>query len=545
MPADASLPNDRSLAPSGLPTKVATSSKPLVAKAAAPSALPIAQRLEAKPAEKPRPPVAKWRAWLAAVGMFCGRRKLATSSTVSAVVHCAAILLLACFVIVPPPIKRGLMLVVASASVKPPPVEQLAESTVKIKSEEGRMLESQNIPALAAKLLPKPPGGQSKRAALPELPRSEINPAVGAIGDLLTTVGGAPWGMLTGRDPETKALLLGDGATKESEEAVVRGLRWLARHQRGDGSWHFDHTFGQGCSVCANPGFQGSKAAATGMALLAFLGAGHTQMRGDYQTVVARGLGFLKGRVVKTPLGGDLQDGFNLYSQAIATLALCEAYAMSGDRSLDEPCRAAITFILNSQDKHGGGWRYFPGQVGDTSVTGWMLPALKSAQLSYIPIPSDTWKGAWRFLDHVQEDSGSAYGYQGPNRKDPTMSAVGLLGRMYQGWPRRSASLSRGVKILARYGPSQTDLYYDYYATQVLRHYGGEEWIAWNAKLRDYLVSTQIREGHEDGSWYFPDKHGDQGGRHYNTAMAVLVLEVYYRYLPIYGSPVLGDDFSK
>jgi hypothetical protein len=145
----------------------------------------------------------------------------------------------------------------------------------------------------------------------------------------------------------------------------------------------------------------------------------------------------------------------------------------------------------------------------------------------------------------VQDDSGATYGYQGPSRDEPTMTAIGLLCRMYGGWPRRHPSLMRGVRIISRKGPSPGDMYYNYYAAQVLRHYGGEDWIAWNEKMREQLIRTQSREGHESGSWYFADKHGDQGGRIYNTAMAILTLEVYYRYLPIYGAAALGEEFDQ
>ena len=77
-------------------------------------------------------------------------------------------------------------------------------------------------------------------------------------------------------------------------------------------------------------------------------------------------------------------------------------------------------------------------------------------------------------------------------------------------------------------------MYYNYYATQVLRHWGGEEWEQWNPKMREYLIATQSNRGHEAGSWYFSGGRGDSGGRLYNTGMAVMTLEVYYRYMPLY-----------
>ena len=90
-----------------------------------------------------------------------------------------------------------------------------------------------------------------------------------------------------------------------------------------------------------------------------------------------------------------------------------------------------------------------------------------------------------------------------------------------------------GVSILGRWGPSRDDLYYDYYATQVMHHWGGEPWQKWNSQLRDHLIHTQAADGHESGSWNLPGGQSARGGRLYNTAMAIMTLEVYYRHLPL------------
>jgi hypothetical protein len=124
-----------------------------------------------------------------------------------------------------------------------------------------------------------------------------------------------------------------------------------------------------------------------------------------------------------------------------------------------------------------------------------------------------------------------------------TTTAVGLLCRMYTGWNRGRPALYRGVDHLHKWGASQTNMYYDYYATQVLHHWQGPEWQAWNKPMRDYLVSTQAAESHEAGSWYFSDPYGDRGGRLYNTAMAIMILEVYYRHMPLYGEEAVHDQF--
>ena len=112
--------------------------------------------------------------------------------------------------------------------------------------------------------------------------------------------------------------------------------------------------------------------------------------------------------------------------------------------------------------------------------------------------------------------------------------------KMYLGATRDNADVETAANQLG-VTPSKTDLYFNYYATQVLHHRGGPNWKEWNEQMRDYLVATQDRSGtHRDGSWYFPDQHAAYGGRLYSTAMAVMTLEVYYRYLPLYGEDVVG-----
>ena len=231
-----------------------------------------------------------------------------------------------------------------------------------------------------------------------------------------------------------------------------------------------------------------------------------------------------------------------MYAQGLSAIALCEAYAMSGDENLRPFAEHAIRFILYAQDKKGGGWRYSPGEPGDTTMHGWQLMALKSASLAGISVPSPAWQLAGEFLDSVQADNGAAYGYRTPQRLQTT-SAVGLLCRMYMGWDREREALARGISRLDKIGPSPTNMYYNYYATQVMHHYGGEPWQRWNAKMREHLIATQGKVGHEGGSWHFDDQHGNVGGRLYNTAMSVMTLEVYYRYMPLYGGRAVTESF--
>jgi hypothetical protein len=116
---------------------------------------------------------------------------------------------------------------------------------------------------------------------------------------------------------------------------------------------------------------------------------------------------------------------------------------------------------------------------------------------------------------------------------------------MYLGWKHEEPALKRGVERISKSGPSTVDMYYNYYATQVMRHFEGEEWKKWNPQMRDQLVNTQAKSGHMEGSWFAGNGHANErGGRLYFTSMATMILEVYYRHLPIYRKQAAEDEFK-
>ncbi len=199
---------------------------------------------------------------------------------------------------------------------------------------------------------------------------------------------------------------------------MAAALNWLAAHQERDGGWDFDHTKGPCKGQCTHPGLlPPSRNGATAMALLPFLGAGQTHKEGKYQETVGRGLAFLIRQMKLANGMGDLSDaGGRLYSHGLATITLCEAYAMTNDQELMQPAQLALNFIVYAQDPVGGGWRYEPHQPGDTSVLGWQLMACKSGHMAYLKVPRKTILGASKFLDFVQDQNWFAVRVHGPRR---------------------------------------------------------------------------------------------------------------------------------
>ena len=365
--------------------------------------------------------------------------------------------------------------------------------------------------------------------------------------DLLSSTESVVGSGLTGRGAEARGAMVREyGGTKESEAAVAMGLKWIANHQNPDGSWSFDHTLdGRRCN-CGNVGHhKTSFNGATAMALLPFLGAGNTHKKGEYKKQVEAGLYYLTRSMKVNGATGDPTDtGGRMYSHGLCAITLTEAFAMTKDRQLMAPAQMSLNFIVYAQDPVGGGWRYKPRQAGDTSVVGWQLMALKSGHMAYLNVPKNTIAGTYKFLDSVAANSGATYGYTSPGAGQAT-TAVGLLCRMYLGWKQDEPALQRGVEQLDKWGPSAGNMYYNYYATQVMRHHGGPLWDKWNKTMRDSLVAAQVPgKGHDAGSWSMGNDHGSRsGGRLYNTALATMILEVYYRHMPIYAQQAAEDDF--
>ena len=350
--------------------------------------------------------------------------------------------------------------------------------------------------------------------------------------------------IFAGRDPRVRsAIVEKEGGTTFTEAAVARGLRWLARHQNADGSWSLNrfHRSGDCDGQCGGRGGLQSDTGATSLALLPFLGAGQTHVSGKYRMTVARGLNWL---VEHQQDDGDLRGrgGGRMYAHGQSTIVLCEALAMTGDATLADPALRAVQFILDAQHE-AGGWRYTPGQAGDTSVLGWQVMALRSATTAGIRVPREVFDGAHHYLDSVQRDDlGALYAYQGNERPTPAMSAEGLLCRQYLGWgPTRPAMGFAAELFVEQVPPDARDpnIYYWYYASQALHHIGGPSWRRWNEKMRRVLVDLQETVGHEAGSWTPAGgtqrtNDAQQGGRIYMTSLAICTLEVYYRHLPLF-----------
>ena len=337
-------------------------------------------------------------------------------------------------------------------------------------------------------------------------------------------------------------LLKSRGASEASEEAVANGLVWLAKQQRQDGSWTYDGEHKE------------DTISATGLSLLPFLAAGHTHKAGTYKGNVKKGLDYLlRNLSVNGPTAGrfNSRSACYMYVHGIATIALCEAYGMTKDRAyLLLPAQAAINYMQKAQALDGS-WGYQPNTPGDTSIVGWQIQALKAAQLAKdIVVDDKVIRAAMKFLDKVSTGPRkSAYGYAGPNGKPATsLTAVGLLSRYYMdGWGPGNGAMSEGIEGLMTRAPKESagqlgDMYFYYYATQVVHFSEGPEWRNWNegaeaggqrtGGMRDLLIALQKQGRIATGGSWDPDGAwiGKDCGRLGTTCFCLLSLEIYYRH---------------
>ncbi len=453
-----------------------------------------------------------------------------------------------------------------SDTIAPPeeediPVEQPLEDPGD--QQETPVEEPSELPEPEPEPLPQPeepepePQDPAPADPLPEDPTPEMQPSdIPATESMADTpapaVSSETTTKIDGRSSEgRKAMLQKYGGSAASESAVGLALEWLASRQRKDGSWDFIDV-----GACSHPGTVNNPIGGTAYALLPFLAAGQTHRDKDatYRKNVEAGLNYLMSVGVRTQAGYDLRGVLNkgdkdnepneaYYVHGAATLALCEAYGMTSDRRLKPAAEGAILFLINSQDPRGGGWRYLPQQPGSTSVTAIQLMALMAARKAGIKIPGASLQGVMHYLDSVQVDQQGRYGYEVEKKSyQASITAMALLCRMYLGWGRDDGDMREGVALLDKRGPYD-NLYYNYFATQVMRNIGGEEWNRWNERLRDDLISWQETEGEAKGSWPPRDRadYSRSGGRLLTTCLATLTLQVYYRYEPLLPEPLLPE----
>ena len=321
-----------------------------------------------------------------------------------------------------------------------------------------------------------------------------------------------------------RAGIIGElGGSQNTETAVLKALNWFTRTQKEDGHWAETQ----------------SNVAHTGLAILCYLSYG---IKPDGETpnarALAKGLAWL---VKQVPEDGNMRDGGRMYGQAIGTLALGEAAGITHREDYYQPLERAVNFLCKAQNPKSGGWRYQPypalKDAGDLSVTGWVIMALRSAEMAGVQVPQDTLKSARTYLDLVA--AGTHKGLYGYKQATPklSMTSVGMYCQQLFGAKPVEVRQIDSAKYLALHLPaeSQKDYYYWYYGCLSMFLHGGDGgdgavyWEKWNKKM----VPLFLKKQQTNGSWKAEGRRAKREGTTVTTAWATLSLTVYYRYLPI------------
>ncbi len=357
------------------------------------------------------------------------------------------------------------------------------------------------------------------------------------------------------------AALKRHGGDSGSENAVNLGLKWLAEVQSSDGSW--DPTGGDDSRFASgiNESWGGEmRLPVSALCLLPFLAAGNSTIEGDYASNVDRAVTWLMRQQQSSGCFGSPYSGQQMYAHGVATLAMCEAFGLSGDEKIKRSAERGVRFLERSQSSKGG-WDYRAqitasrgaGKRNDLSISGWAVLALKSARAVGISVNGACWHSLTELYDGMSLDTGETY-YSDETpysfRKGIAMTGVGLMARTILDREKFTAKNAAAIRLLSQEPPKWENFdkphngsadpnfesFYGWYngtlGLFMATDGAGPDWEKWNTSLKATLIENQELEVEEHrGSWDPADPWiGKVAGRLYSTACSILCLEVYYRY---------------
>ncbi len=334
----------------------------------------------------------------------------------------------------------------------------------------------------------------------------------------------------------SKDCLAREGGSEGTELAVWAALRWLSRHQSPDGRWDADcwTVHCRAGEQCEGPGTNRGQArtdvGVTALALLAFLGNGHSHVCGVHAERVRDGLSWLCSRQREDGSLGRPADTDGFYDHVLATLALAEAYALSRDPALQPFAEKALSFCVVVQD-----WDAVSEfrSADDMIVASWLVQALRAGEAAGWVLPPEALRGAEGWFRRAADPSS-------PRDTDrvPSLNGALVFSRTLLGVGPGDDGLQGVVRALLatppRWPEGEDTRWVDvdswYFGTNAVFQAGASgEWKTWNHSLLRALLPRQRSRGCEDGSWDPVGRSSLAGGRVHATAMSVLSLEVYYR----------------
>jgi prenyltransferase beta subunit len=318
--------------------------------------------------------------------------------------------------------------------------------------------------------------------------------------------------------------LLPKHITPETVSAVKKGLDYLAKVQAADGSWH---GLADGDTYpCAMAGLAG----------MAFLSNGSTSTRGAYADQVRRTTSYIVGRSQASGLIAEGEEqGHPMYGHGFGMMFLASAYGMETRpevrKKMETVIKKAIQLTSTGQSNLGG-WTYYPGGGDEGSVTVTQMQGLRAAHNAGFTIPKGTIENAIRYLELCKTPAGGicySYGSGSDTRLPITAAAICCL---YSAGEYESPLADSCMKFVMEQFKSSSNefnsghyFYLHLYASLAFYQAGDEYWDAYFPKARENLLKQQ----QPGGNW-----NGDGVGTVFGSALACILLQIPYKYLPIY-----------
>jgi hypothetical protein len=320
--------------------------------------------------------------------------------------------------------------------------------------------------------------------------------------------------------------------TREAKETIDRGLAYLAQRQESGvasrGSWD------------AGP----YRVPVTALCGLAFLASGSTPTSGRYAENVRRAIDYLLRPTLRAPSGlirilADAE-GRPMYGHGFATLFLAECYGMGVEPAKEKQVRdaleRAVQVIADAQTRDGG-WYYSPrspheAEQDEGSVTITQIQALRAARNAGIRVPKAVIDRAVDYIRRSQDPDGGVRYTVRYGKSSLALTSAGLA-VLFGAGDYDSDNVKRALAYVRNHLETGTEglqhfHYTHFYAAQALFQQGGADWDLYFPRIRAEL----LRQASDDRATYcyWTSSYGE----FYATALALLVLEIPYRYLPIY-----------
>jgi len=335
--------------------------------------------------------------------------------------------------------------------------------------------------------------------------------------------------MLVGGAPQAAAqqVLYPKHIDEKTQASIQRGLDYLAKTQANSGGW-----FGTNDGTT----YPVSMAALAGMA---FLANGNTPSRGPYADNVRKVTDYIISNAREDGLICSAAEfnGRSMYAHGFSMLFLASVYGMEEDQRIRDRIAKIVEngIKLTSRGQSPlGGWTYTPGAGDEGSVTVTQMQGLRAAHNAGFTVPKATIENAVRYLERCKTpEGGIRYSFNsGPQTRMPISAAA--IATLYNAGEYDSDLAADCLKYVTKefennkqnFSRGGGHAYYAHlYAAQAFYQAGDAQWDNYFPTARDQVIQQQ--QG--DGSW-----NGDGIGQIYGTSIALVILQLPYKFLPIY-----------